>query len=596
MRKGRRFAAAGATLLAMLACANAARADVMDQVPSDAMLVLKVKNLDGTSKKIAKWAKDLGLDQQEPGWADPLGALAEKAHLGKGVNRTGDLAIAMVDPAQAEGEPDKAVVVLVPTSDYKAFVSNFKDAADEGGGITKASPQEGNETVYLANWGQYAAVSPAKAMLTKKPAGVKLSGFSGKEAAAKDALLYVNLKVLRGKLLPQLKGGREQALGMIEQGLGGVSPDAKKYVPLAKAAANQVMNIAEEFLNDAHSSTLGLSITDAGIGLTAASDFDPTSYIGKLALGTKGTSASLLNGLPDRKYFVYGGAEADPAVAKKLVTDLVDPIIKELTAIPETKKFAAALETIKTTYGSTTGYSVGMVAPTGPLGQESVIQQVAVIRGDAKAIQKGQRQLLDTMNEVMAMIPQQGGMKSTFEMKADAKQVAGVTFDEFKTSMVFPEDDAAAQQAKKMVELIYGGSGISGLMGRVDDKTLVTVQGGSDELVSDTVTAAKANADTLGATGGVRAVATALPKERSMALYVDLGTITSTALRYMKGFQLAPANVKIPTDLPPVGVTVGADGTAFRVDVHVPNKLIQGMVSSYMETQRQMRNPNGGLQ
>ena len=51
--------------------------------------------------------------------------------------------------------------------------------------------------------------------------------------------------------------------------------------------------------------------------------------------------------------------------------------------------------------------------------------------------------------------------------------------------------------------------------------------------------------------------------------------------------------MKIPADLPPIGVTAGADGTAFRVDVHVPTKLVQGMVATYIEAQRQMRNPNG---
>ena len=592
MRKGR-IATAGASLLALLVCATGARADVLDQVPSDALLVLKIKNLDGVNKKVAKWAKDLGLDQQEPALADPLGALAEQAHLGKGVNRGGDLAIAMMDPATAGGEEDKAVVVLVPTSDYKAFLSNFKSTSDEGGGISKATPQDAPKDVYIANWGQYAAVTPGKALLSKKPAGIKLSGFSGKEADAKDALLYVNMKVLKGKLLPELKGSRDNLLGMVGGALDG--GPGKKYTPLAKAAVTQVLNVAEEFLNDAHSATLGLSITDAGIGLTAAADFDPTSYIGKLALSTKGTSASLLNGLPARKYFFFGGSEADPAVTKKLVADVLDPVVKELKAVPDLAKFASALDSVKTTYGSMTGYSIGMVAPTGALGQESVVQQVAVIRGDAKAIQKSQREVLTAMNDVMGLLPQQQNLKTSFVLKPGSKTVGGVQFDEFRTNMDFPEDNPQAQQAKQMMGLIYGANGMTGVMGTIDDKTLVSAQGGSDELIADLVVSAKADADTLGAGGGVRAVANALPKERSAVVYIDLGTIANTAIRYMKGFGAAPANVKVPADLPPVGVSSGADGTAFRVDLHVPNKLIQGLYNSFQEAQRQMRNPNGGL-
>ena len=62
----------------------------MDQVPGDAMVVFKVKNLDDASKKVAKWAKDLGLDQMDPVWGDPLGGLADKAHMPGGRERTED--------------------------------------------------------------------------------------------------------------------------------------------------------------------------------------------------------------------------------------------------------------------------------------------------------------------------------------------------------------------------------------------------------------------------------------------------------------------------------------------------------------------------
>jgi hypothetical protein len=38
------------------------------------------------------------------------------------------------------------------------------------------------------------------------------------------------------------------------------------------------------------------------------------------------------------------------------------------------------------------------------------------------------------------------------------------------------------------------------------------------------------------------------------------------------------------------------DGTAFRVDVHIPNKLVQGMTAAILQAQQQMKNPNGGLE
>src|SRR4051812_25596844 len=99
IRKQLAVMVATSVLLAMVMLgtsrAQAQQASVLDNVPGDAMVVFKVKNLEAVSKKIAKVAKDLGLDQMSPELADPLGALEEQAHLGKGVNRAGDLAIAV---------------------------------------------------------------------------------------------------------------------------------------------------------------------------------------------------------------------------------------------------------------------------------------------------------------------------------------------------------------------------------------------------------------------------------------------------------------------------------------------------------------------
>jgi hypothetical protein len=305
-----------------------------------------------------------------------------------------------------------------------------------------------------------------------------------------------------------------------------------------------------------------------------------------------------LNGLPDRKYFMFGGSSTqDPKLTQKLLADMLDPIIKEMGAIDDTKKFATALESMKQGYASLTGSSVGLVAPTGALGQESVLQEVAVFRGDAKAFQESQRQTMAATSDLMQLLQQMGpqaNIKTTVEIKPNSKTVAGVQFDVFETKMNFPDDDPSAQQAKQMLGFIYGPTGLTGVTGVVDPKTLLTVQGGSDELIADAVAAAKANADTLGALAGVRAVAAQLPKERTGVFFVDVGTIVSTAARYAKGFG-APVNVKVPTDLPPIGFASGTDQTAIRVDVHVPNRLIQGLVTTYMEAQRQMKNPNGGL-
>ena len=61
--------------------------------------------------------------------------------MSKGLNEAGDLAIVMVDPQAAGGDASKAVVVLVPVSDYKGFVGNFQNPAAEGA-VTHAKTGE----------------------------------------------------------------------------------------------------------------------------------------------------------------------------------------------------------------------------------------------------------------------------------------------------------------------------------------------------------------------------------------------------------------------------------------------------------------------
>jgi len=585
-------ASLAAALVLSLFLTAPVRAQALDQVPENALVVMKVRNLEDFSKKLAAFATKLGLDQQEPKLKDPLSALAEESGMGQGLNRAGDLVVAFTDPDKTGGNPDQSIVVLVPTSDYKAFLGNLREGADAGNGVTSGKAPKDDEQVFVANWGKYAAVSPNKDLVSKKPVGIKLTGFSLKESDGKDVLLYTNIKAVRDKALPELKNGREQMLAQIKQGLEGEG--AGKFIPLANAAANTLVNIAEQFLKDAHSATIGLSLTDAGISATMAADFEPTSYMGKIALQTKPAAGNLLSGLPDRKYFFFGGGATDPELLGKLTSDLLDPIIKELKAIEETAKFATALEAAKQAYGAMNGWSIGYVAPTGELGQESVLQQVSIIRGDSKTMINSQRTMMSAMTDFMKLLPQQENQSVSFELQPDAKTIAGVKFDAFETKMNLPADDPQAANAGQMLKMMYGPKGMTGVMGAVDGKTVVTVQGGDDELITDLVTATKANADTLSARAAVRAVSAELPKVRSSEFYFDMGTLVGTGIRYARGFG-TDINVKVPADLPPIGFASGTDATAVRLDMHVPTKLIEGMMSLYLQAQREMGGGNNNF-
>ena len=591
MKLRRRFAVAG-MLCALLLCgqAKAQVGSVLDQVPGDAMVVIRIKNLDQVSRKVARAAKELGLDQMAPEFADPLGAIEEKSHLGKGVDRKGDLAMAVFDPGDKGGEPP--VLVLVPVSDYAAFVSAFKDPKVKGE-VTQASPPDGGETVYIVRRGSYAAVTPNKAVLGHKAGGLKIEGAVAKEFESKDALVYANMAVIRAKVLPMLKGKRGEIMQNVEQGLAGANNDlVKKFTPAIKVTVNQALNGAERVLEDTRGATLGFSLTDTGLVGTLLVDFEPGSYLAKMATGTKNSTESFTAGLPDRKYLIVGGGANNPEIARQVLGDMLDPISKELAAVPEGKGIVAAIEAVKKGAGSLNSQSFGWVAPAGALGTESIFQQVQVMRGDSAAFQSSQREIFHAMNDIMKMLPQTPGMTTSFEVRPGARTVDGVKLDELETKMNLDESNPQAAQAKQILSVMYGPNGMTGVSGAVDAKTLVTVQGGADQLVSDAIAAAKAGTDPLAANAGVKTVAAQLPKDRSMVVYINVGNIVNTTLRMAK--QFIPVQVKLPADLPPIGVTAGSDGNAMRVDGVIPMDLVKGIFAAVMEA-RKAGGANGGL-
>ena len=115
------------TFTVVLVMTASVRAQVMEQVPSDALMVLKVKNLGATSAKLGKFLQDLGVAGLQPGLDDPLKFLQDKANIQQGLNKDGDLAFVYRDSATSGAPDDKSVMMLIPVSDYKAFVGNFKD-------------------------------------------------------------------------------------------------------------------------------------------------------------------------------------------------------------------------------------------------------------------------------------------------------------------------------------------------------------------------------------------------------------------------------------------------------------------------------------
>lgn len=625
----RRVAAAAAMTASML-CGRA-NAQVLEQVPSDAFAVFEIKSLDGMNTKVAKMAKTFGLDEMNPDFKDPLAAMLEKGHISKGVDKSGDAALAMFlpekhkkDEKRAEGEKVKKLtpeqeeekeekagknnaaahheepvaVALVPVTDYEAFLGNFKkaDKAEAGGDISAVQdPDEAGKTMYIAHRGKYAFMSDKKGRLESKHVGIKLAGAALHEMDSKDAVFFFNMPLLRERAIPEIKEHRKEWIAEMHKAIADQAP-FKPYEAVLDTLVNEGLDTAEAFLNDADAIVFSVNLSDAGFAGGSLVDFKADSKYGKTVASLKAGPTPLLAGLPDKKYFFFGGASVDPKVFGEIVGNALDPIIKSLNdAHNDTgKKIASMLETAKTVYSSADHSAVGLVMPTKALGQESLLQEIAIVNGDSKVIAEGEKKMLVEANDMMGLMPQNAGMKTKIVFGAD-KNIDGVTLSGYTTKFEFDENDPKGMQAQQMMAMLYGPNGIGGAFGAVNAKTFIITQGASDELLKEAVGAATDGKDVLSDTAGVKLVASELPKRPIVVYYVALDNIVGTAVRYAQGFGV-PIKMKLPPNLAPIGVSIGVEDASLRMDGFLPTSTVQSLISAGIQAYTQMQGgPGGGL-
>jgi hypothetical protein len=600
-------------MLAVGLCA-AAQADVLDQVPPDAVAVLKINSLNAVNAKAIKLANQWGLDELVPDFKDPLASILDKTHMSAGVNKDGDMAMAFFPPppapvpaaaapgndqapppAPAKSEPE--LITLVPVSDYQAFVGNFKEPKEDGEITSVSSPDDGTP-LFIAHWGDYAAVTPTQSLLEAKPTGFKLHGLAVQEAQTKDFTLIANMEQLRLVALPKLQEARAQILDELTKN---VPPDEKsqKLVPVLRAVVDAYLGVAQQFMEQGTNGVLSLNLTADGVSAGGLAEFKAGSKIGQNLAKLRGTSTTpLLAGLPaDRKYFLFGGYAADPKVAQQMLGNLVDPIAAQLAAAGDDwKPVLDLVNDLKDVIGATNSTSFGYVVPTGAIGQESIVQTVGVMDGDAKAIQTADRKLMTTFSDFMKNGPESKDAPMAVDFKQDAKTVDGISFDQLQMNLAMDPNDPKAAQAQQAIAMVYGPNGMNQEMGAVSDSKFVVLGGGTDELLSDVIASAKAGEDHLSSDAGVTAVTAHLPANPVGVYYIALDNIVTSAAKYAASFGL-PIKIQLPASLPPIGVALAADGPSARIEGFIPADLVQNLISAALQARQNMQAgaaPNAG--
>jgi hypothetical protein len=569
MRSIRRTSLVLGILLVVAQTAGAQVASVTSLLPADSVAVIKITNLKAVSTKFKNLTASMGVAQFIGDFSDPLPALTKQLGITQGLDSGGDLVLALpMDAAMtvaSGGTPD--VLMLVPVTDYKAFLGNFAGAAQENG-VDVFSFAGQTEKTYASSWGKFAAISPAKAMVQNKPAGLAISALCGKLFTDSDLTVYINPKPLVALALPQLEQYRTQLPQNIRADNAG-SPELAKYVPVVRVLADEVFRGVERVLSDSSGYSMSINIKDNGIAMTCAGDFDPASYTGKLVASLKDTNKPLLAGLPAGDYTVFGGEMNNPEVLSAWMAEWIDPLIKASDDMgADGKPVAAMLGSIKMAAAKQKGSMFAMSMPAnavagGPAaaGGLPMPQTVQVATGDSASLLTVRDQMIKQVTDMI------GADTIKIETKDAAKTVSGVSFSDTKVTMPANGGGNAVPTPLGMFGL--GGNGLESYTGAVDANSLLTVSNVPDDQIAKLIAGIKASDDSLEKDQAVTAVNAALPADRIAAVYFR---------------EPAPAGAPASS---PVGMTLATQGSGARFDVYISGQtamqIVQQAQQLYMQ-------------
>jgi hypothetical protein len=586
----RRVLGMSAACAALVLSSHGVLAQSLTSVPDNAVAMIKVNNLEGTNKKLGTLFQAWGIAAMNPMLADPLAGFKGMTNVDKGLNTAGEAALVLINrQGQGEGEP---YIVIVPVTDYAAFITNFEGATTDQA-ITSITMPQTQEPAYVANWGSFAAISPDRSLIAAKPNATKVTGMAAKEMAGKDVVAYINFPGFKQQANMGLGFGQMMMAGQIDQGFQ-QNPDKAKYGPVAKAAVSQLFKGLQHFVNETQAMTIGASLSNEGVQLTYMAEFVPQSYLGGLVQQWK-SAGSTIAGLPENKYAIVGNTSWDPKVISTVINDAANPVVDEANKLgPELKPVADYVDSLKQVLASSTSQTIGMSVGEGKPGQSPLFEMVSVITGDAPKILAAQKQMVASQDMFQQALQQPGQPKVATTFTEGVKTVGGVKFDQV-VAAVEPTQQGGPEQ--KMIEAIYGPGGLSFLWGAVTPQTVISSTLKDDARLTQAITAAKA-AKPMALDTATKEASAKLPQKGFATLYMYGDQMLALVSRGSQAVTGTPLQMQLPANQMPIVMTASTEGTAVRGDLFIPSTLVQSITQAAMQQQMkqgQQQNQGGGL-
>jgi len=584
-------ALAALALLLSLPAAPARAADTakaLEAAPADAHIVFVVPSLSAASDKVGALNKALGLNVAE--MDNFLGKLKSEAGAINGVDDEGAMLIVLPNIGAAMmGQGDNPpMVMLVPVTDYDAFIGNYNPVTEDGSKIASLTMPEG-QPGYAKQVGTFAAMGPLRAAVEGyEPGGAdaaqgimaKLGTLGGRAAAGADALAYFDLEAMAPVLTPLVDLGLAQFNQQMDQ-MAQFGMDAQQ-VKMQKDMMAMYAAVGKLILRDASAAAIGATMADKGNGVAMTVQFKPDTQLAQMFPGGGQGPTRLLTDLPDRPYIVAAAMDTR-AMDMGAIADQVLQRIPDGEANPMMAMYKDSLPMAK----QIDGMAVAFYAPQpgGAMGILNILQ-IAYAK-DADKLKDLNKKYIESMNNLAVPAGPDGQMKFTTTYNTDAMKIEGVDVDQYQVTMNFPPQMA---QQMGMMTMILGGSGYGGYIA-TKDNAMVSTMVTDPNLITAGLKAVGGGAGIGADTRLAELRKEALPEKLAAEGYLSFTGIGQLANQFLPMFGMPPINV--PAEIQPIAFGMGVEDAGVSVHYYVPNATVKFLIDEGKKF-APMGGPGGG--
>lgn len=545
--------------------ASAARADlpkVLDLIPGDSEVVAGVKNLKDFDAKWKAMAGMFGADMGALGLAGELIALP-------GLNAEGSAAMAItgLQPPAEGGESARRMVMLLPVTDYKQFVTGLGTLSGEGIQQVEMKQELGGRTYFVKDLGGgYAAMAQSEA---------ELSAFEGKpgNAAAHASVLGKVGKSISDSSSTIVFANIEKLRPMIEQGAAQFKQQAEMMAQMMgpqgdqlKGQMQMMQSAVEAFSRDATVGVLGLNFGEKGVSFDLGAQFKEGSPSANMFQST-GKSGEVIARVPTTPFYFAMAMDMSSKSMKDTFRQMVAATAQAnaaADAVPAStmQLFAQQIDNMDS-FGMVMGASPGGIAG-GLLANTAYYAKAS----DPASLIGAYKKMSDDMNGKTLQ-----GLTYKTTYAPAAAEVDGVKVDSWTMQMTVDPNNPAAMQMQQMQMMMFGmGGSPSGYIAQAGDALVMTMSQ-STPLMSSALKAAK-DGNGLGSDKLLQAAASELPEGRTFEGYVGVKSILDAVGGFM-AMMGGGANFTTPAQLSPVAMGGTTSDGGLRLKTFVPSDVIK---------------------